>query len=300
MSKRILALAFVGLTIAPTSNAFADDNVAPPATKPSPVKPSSAKPSSEASSANPPVCDQIAKAAERYGLPVAYFTRLIWQESRFHPNALSPAGAQGVAQFMPRTAADRGLVDPYATREALLESAAYLSELRQAYGNLGLAAAAYNAGPGRVSQWLAGHAELPQETLNYVATITGHEASAWAAPTKPGLDDEKAFSCAHFAALAPTLSRGLGPSSAVLSKPWAVILVGAPARDKVLAEYQRVKSQFRKVLGELQPTVVRRRISGAMVPRFIVQIEQDTRAGANAVCVNLTKAGGNCFVLANR
>ncbi len=86
--------------------------------------------------------------AQKDGLPVGFFTRLIWKESGFDPGAISPAGAQGVAQFMPRTASSRGLLNPFKPVEALRESASYLHELLQSFGNVGLAAAAYNAGPG--------------------------------------------------------------------------------------------------------------------------------------------------------
>jgi hypothetical protein len=54
-----------------------------------------------------------------------------------------------------------------------------LNEFKQHFGNLGLAAAAYNAGPERVRRWLAGEARLPQETLNYVRIVTGREAADW-------------------------------------------------------------------------------------------------------------------------
>ena len=140
-----------------------------------------------------PICDLIEEAARSHALPLAFFTRLIWRESRFRPHALSPAGAQGVAQFMPGTAAERGLVDPYAAREALMHSAAFLDELRTTFGNFGLAAAAYNAGPGRVTRWLAGQSELPQETLDYVPAVTGHDAQAWRASPPPALARGQGF-----------------------------------------------------------------------------------------------------------
>ena len=72
-------------------------------------------------------------------------------------SAVSPKGASGIAQFMPQTADWHGLADPFDPIEALRHSAAYLRELRDQFGNLGLAAAAHNAGPGRVSAWLASH-----------------------------------------------------------------------------------------------------------------------------------------------
>ena len=77
---------------------------------------------------------------------------------------VSPKGAEGIAQFMPHTASWHGLADPFEPVEALRHSAAYLRELLDRFGNLGLAAAAYNAGPGRVSAWLTNHRALPAET----------------------------------------------------------------------------------------------------------------------------------------
>jgi soluble lytic murein transglycosylase-like protein len=107
------------------------------------------------------VCNALAAAAQENDLPIDFFTRLIWQESRFDPTAVSRAGAQGAAQFMPDTATRRGLSDPFDPLEAILKSAKLLRDLRREFGNLGLAAAAYNAGAGRVHDWLAGRRELP-------------------------------------------------------------------------------------------------------------------------------------------
>ena len=92
------------------------------------------------------VCQTIDQGAATYSLPVDFFTRLIWRESRLQPDAVSPAGAEGIAQFMPGTAALRGLADPFDTATAIDASAHYLADLTAEFGNLGLAAAAYNAG----------------------------------------------------------------------------------------------------------------------------------------------------------
>jgi soluble lytic murein transglycosylase-like protein len=95
------------------------------------------------------VCAAIASAVARTGLPLAFFTRLIWQESRFDPVAVSRKGARGVAQFMPGTASWRGLRDPFDPLAAIPKAAELLAELRRQFGNLGLAAAAYiRARPG--------------------------------------------------------------------------------------------------------------------------------------------------------
>lgn len=125
------------------------------------------------------LCNSIIGVAQQWSLPASFFMRLIWQESRFDAAAVSPKGAQGIAQFMPGTASDRGLADPYAPAEALRASAHFLSELRADFGNLGLAAAAYNAGPQGIRDWLGGKRRLPAETQDYVLRITGTPAAAW-------------------------------------------------------------------------------------------------------------------------
>jgi soluble lytic murein transglycosylase-like protein len=100
------------------------------------------------------ICGLIRSAARQHDIPARFLTRLIWQESRFRVTAVSHAGAQGIAQFMPATAAERDLEDPFDPRQAVAAAASLLSSLERRFGNLGLAAAAYNAGPGRVSAWL--------------------------------------------------------------------------------------------------------------------------------------------------
>jgi len=77
------------------------------------------------------ICDALAAAASGNDLPVDFFARLIWQESRFDPTAVSRAGAQGVAQFMPATANSRGLADPFDPIEAIAQSAKLLRDLRR-------------------------------------------------------------------------------------------------------------------------------------------------------------------------
>ena len=97
------------------------------------------------------ICSALATTAAQNDLPTDFFARLIWQESRFDPAAVSRAGAQGgVAQFMPATANWRGLSNPFDPLEAIAQSAKLLRDLRREFGHLGLAAAAYNAGSGRV------------------------------------------------------------------------------------------------------------------------------------------------------
>ncbi len=125
------------------------------------------------------LCHTIAWAAQEHGIPAGFFARLIWQESRFKQRAVSHAGARGVAQFMPAVAAERGLRDPFNALDALPHSAAFLREHLDNFGNLGLAAAAYNGGARRVTDWLARRGRLPQETRDYVKIITGQPPERW-------------------------------------------------------------------------------------------------------------------------
>jgi hypothetical protein len=154
-----------------TDNALGGTND-PPAHFPPPPKPSRQFTKVE-------LCSTAASVAEANRLPVPFFTNLIHQESGFKPHAVSPAGAQGIAQFMPRVAASYGLHDPFDPIKALAASGKFLAELMQQFGNLGLAAAAYNAGPKRVQNWMAKRGKLPTETRNYVRNITGRPAEHW-------------------------------------------------------------------------------------------------------------------------
>ena len=139
----------------------------------------------QASDLQDSVCLMIEAAGRAHDLPLEFFARVIWQESRFRPDTVGPRRrngerAQGIAQFMPTTAAERGLLDPFDPVQALPKAAQFLRELKDQFGNLGLAAAAYNAGPARVRGWLAGARRLSAETRNYVAAVTGVPADEWA------------------------------------------------------------------------------------------------------------------------
>ncbi|ACL62755.1 lytic transglycosylase domain-containing protein [Methylobacterium nodulans] len=125
------------------------------------------------------LCRIVESSARAQGLPVSFLTRLIWRESSFRVGAVSAAGAQGVAQFMPGTARERGLADPFDPEQAIPHAAHLLADLRKRFGNLGLAAAAYNGGPARVASWIAGSGSLPAETRAYVYAVTGRPAEEW-------------------------------------------------------------------------------------------------------------------------
>src|SRR5215469_6224735 len=110
------------------ANAQAGATPPPPASQQEAVQhpaSSNEQPASAPSGASE-VCRTLEQAAAENGLPVEFFARVIWQESRFNAFAVSNKGAQGIAQFMPRTAGARGLLDPFNPIEALHHSAAYL------------------------------------------------------------------------------------------------------------------------------------------------------------------------------
>jgi hypothetical protein len=125
------------------------------------------------------LCNAVLTAAQDNDLPAPFFANLLWQESGLRNDIVSSKGALGIAQFMPETAAENGLADPFDPMQAIPASARFLRELRMEFGNLGFVAAAYNAGPHRVIDWLERRASLPQETRDYVLHITGISIDAW-------------------------------------------------------------------------------------------------------------------------
>ncbi|MBV9828485.1 MAG: lytic transglycosylase domain-containing protein [Alphaproteobacteria bacterium] len=139
-----------------------------------------------------PICRMVEDSARQYHLPIQFLTRLVWTESAFDIDAISPAGAQGVAQFMPGTASERGLTDPLNPQLALVKAAEYLAALTDQFGNLGLAAAAYNGGPARVGHWLDGQGDLAGETRLYVYMITGQPVEYWAKAGRQLLEAQQA------------------------------------------------------------------------------------------------------------
>lgn len=113
-----------------------------------------------------------ASAAAASGISTALLEALIWQESRWHPFARSPKGAIGLGQLMPATAQAMG-IDPRDPQANIRASARYLRQQLDLFGgNVELALAAYNAGPGRVQR--AGGVPAIAETRSYVRAITSH------------------------------------------------------------------------------------------------------------------------------
>ncbi|HEY8002227.1 MAG TPA: transglycosylase SLT domain-containing protein [Solirubrobacterales bacterium] len=115
--------------------------------------------------------DAIAAAAQRWNVSAALLAAQLMAESNFNPFAVSPAGAAGIAQFMPGTAALYGLDDRFDAAAAIDAQAHLMSDLLGQFGDPSLALAAYNAGPGAVEA--CGCVPAIPETQAYVARILG-------------------------------------------------------------------------------------------------------------------------------
>jgi soluble lytic murein transglycosylase-like protein len=113
----------------------------------------------------------IAQAAQHWNVSATLLAAQLYQESHFNPFARSGAGAAGIAQFTPATAAAYGLADPYDAEQAISAQAHMMRDLLRRFGAVDLALAAYNAGPARVAA--CGCVPPIPETLGYVAAILG-------------------------------------------------------------------------------------------------------------------------------
>jgi hypothetical protein len=276
-----------------------------------PASPAQGNTGSSGGTPSEPICLLIESAAAANGLPFEFFARVIWQESRFQPNAVGPMTrsgdrARGIAQFMPRTAVERGLLDPLDPVQALPKSAEFLKELREEFGNLGLAAAAYNAGPQRVRDWLAGSGGLPAETRYYVQAITGRPADDWKDLGKRGdLKMTAQASCRELVALlkqAPNvfveeLEQRVRAGAA---RPWGVELSAGFSRAHVLAAYSTLEAKYRDTLAGADALILRSKFRSRGTRDFYqVRVGADTRGQAEKLCARLKAAGAACFVLRN-
>ena len=133
-----------------------------------------------------PFGPQITAAAKRYGIDPALLAGLVKQESGFNPNAGSPAGARGLTQLMPATAAGLGVTNVLDPAQSLDGGAKYLRQQLDAFGgDVTLALAAYNAGPGAVQRY--GGVPPYAETQNYVRAVQANAAAYRAASPTPSI-----------------------------------------------------------------------------------------------------------------
>jgi hypothetical protein len=299
---------------AQSGGAVATPSVEEPATPSDTSKGAAQKPAADGreTDTREAVCLMIEAAAKANDLPLEFFARVIWQESRFQSDAVGPLTrrgerAQGIAQFMPGTASERRLLDPFDPVQALPKSAEFLNELRGQFGNLGLAAAAYNAGPRRVQEWLAGTGAMPQETRHYVAAITGSTVDEWAAAGRNGkMPDRGRYAGCH--ELMALLKRAPNYFVTELEqhvqlgavRPWGVQLAGGFDRDQALAMYSRAMTRLRPVIGDQDPSLLTSVFRNRGTRMFYqVRIGTDTRPAADDLCNRIRRAGGACFVLRN-
>ena len=175
-----------------------------------------------------------------------------------------------------------------------------LVALKGQFGNLGLAAAAYNAGPTRVANWIAGAGGLPYQTRDYVMTVTGHAVEEWTAGAAADKAGDAVFpntSCADEVAAV----RVAQPVEAALSgftAPWGVQISGSFSKAAAIAAFQRAQTRYASILGSIEPMVIGGRWrSRGYSPFYRVRAPAATRADAQALCVKILHAGGACVVL---
>jgi hypothetical protein len=248
------------------------------------------------------ICRTIDSSARASHLPTGFLTRIIWRESSFRAGVVSPAGAQGIAQFMPETAQARGLADPFDPEQAIPKAAHLLAELARRFGNLGLAAAAYNAGANRVANFLHAGGTLPAETRAYVRLVTGRPVEEWsqAGSTEPAADAaaEPAETGSCLTVLAD-LRKGRGSAAPGLEAeplaPWGVQLAGNFSKALALAAFDRARQRYAGVIGGLRPMIVGRLLrSRGTRPFYQVRLPAESREAADALCRRIQAVGGAC------
>jgi hypothetical protein len=248
------------------------------------------------------ICRLIESSARANQLPVPFFTRLIWRESSFRARVVSPAGAEGIAQFMPRTAQEQGLADPFDPERAIPKAASLLADLRRQFGNLGVAAAAYNAGPARVQSWLRGDGRLPAETRAYVLLVTARDVEDWTAsgssvPSEgSAAEPTESQSCV---ALTAELRRDRGDDLGIAPlAPWGVQLAGNFSKGLALAAFERQRQRYVAIVGESRPMIIGRLLrSRGTRPFYQVRLPASSRAVAASLCSRIQSLGGNCVAM---
>jgi membrane-bound lytic murein transglycosylase MltF len=253
------------------------------------------------------LCLMLESAATANGLPLPFLARVIWRESHFNPKAVGPVTrsglrAQGIAQFMPYTAAEQGLIDPFDPVQALPQAATFLRQLRDEFGNLGLAAAAYNAGPARVKGWLVGGRTMPDETRSYVQAITGRSVDEWAkaGPVEMVVPKQD---CPELVASLQGGEHGFFYElqkrvETALAKPWGVALAAGFSRAHVLELYASLMKKLDSLIGPHDPVVASSVMrSRGTQPFYQARIGADTRQAADQLCGQIRTAGGACIVV---
>jgi soluble lytic murein transglycosylase-like protein len=189
------------------------------------------------SGAGGPYAAILAEAAQRFGLPPGWIFAVLRAESGGDPRAISPKGALGLMQLEPQTWADLRIrhhlgADVFDPHDNIIAGAAFLRELLDRYGSPGFLAA-YNAGPARYEDYLAGRQALPPETAAYVA------------------------------ALAPRIGAAMGPSTPSTTAPPSLAWTRAPLFAPHAIGAQTASSATPATFVAAQSTGLFARLSGA-------------------------------------
>ncbi|QFT64307.1 lytic transglycosylase domain-containing protein [Roseivivax sp. THAF30] len=249
------------------------------------------------------ICQAIGHFAGANGLNPHFFARLLWQESRFDPNALSPADARGIAQFIDSTAALRGLTDSLNPALAIEYSAQYLAELTARFGNEGLAAVAYNGGEARAEGLIAKTGGLARETVDYVQIITGLTAETWRddPPEEPDfrLQGDMPFedACLELA-LESRLSAYPDPEPAIA--PWGVQVAFGRSKSAAREAFTRKTRACQSVANaaDLDLVFVKNRVSGRQ-GFYMARLGAENGRAAGQLCDRLRSSGCVCAVYRN-
>lgn len=247
------------------------------------------------------VCRTIQQAATQHQIDPHFLARLLWKESLFEAGAISPAGALGIAQFMPGTAEIVGLDDPFNPAKSIDASARYLRQLTLGFGNIGLAAVAYNGGESRAARYKKEGGRLPWETLDYVEAITGHTADVWRESTPEELDlrlekDREFLPACITLAGNRSIREFQTPQRAW---PWGVILASHPNKSGASQQVVRLNRQLRPILAGKRVNYIQRRLSGNPRSVYTAQVGYGSQREAMAFCNRFKSLGGRCMVLRN-
>ncbi len=207
--------------------------------------------------------------------------------------------AADVCKLIERNAAERDL-DPNFLARLLWKESRFEPG---AFGNIGLAAVAYNGGENRAARFIARSGGLPYETQDYVASITGFEALRWRdnpppeAELKLALDPDMAFrpACEKLAGDRKLREFMIQPKVF----PWGVIVASHPSQSGAISQVARLNRSLRPILGDKQVGYVRKRLTGMPRAVYTAQVGWDSRREAAAFCNRFKQLGGRCIVLRN-
>ena len=255
------------------------------------------------------VCLMIESSARAHNLPLEFFARVIWQESRFQPGVVGPRTrsgerAQGIAQFMPRTAAERGLLDPFDPVQALPKSAEFL-RARRPIRQSRAAAAAYNAGPQRVRDWLSGRRTLPAETQQLRARhhrAVGRRVgrSGKREPVQPARPNCTQLMALLHRAPNPFVQKLEERVNIVAASPWGVQLSGRVLARPGAGELRHAGEALCRGADRTRPEPPLQRVPQPRHPPVLSGAGRRRHApGRGHLCGSIRRAGGACIVLRN-